>query len=104
MAKKYRKKPIVIEAIQYHGNNPSMLMEFGAEVKWDHALGGIAIWNDPEDQWINIPISHWVIKGVNGEFYPCDPEIFEKTYDEVEDEVSDHIKAAKEYELREAAK
>jgi len=31
-------------------------------------------------------IGDWIIKGINGEFYPCKPEIFEKTYDEVTNE------------------
>ena len=74
------------------------LTKFGALVKTDNAEGGIAIWNEPEGQWINCPRNHWVIKGVNGEFYPCDPEIFAKTYEEVEDEVSEHVKAAYDHE------
>jgi hypothetical protein len=31
-----------------------------------------------------LPKGHWVIKGVNGEFYPCDPDVFAKSYKEVD--------------------
>lgn len=34
----------------------------------------------------NLPELDYVIKGVNGEFYPCKPDIFEKTYERVIDE------------------
>ena len=29
-------------------------------------------------------VGHWIIKGVQGEFYPCKPDIFKATYEEVE--------------------
>lgn len=82
---KYRKKPVVIEAIKYQselGNNRVMnwLAQQDANVKdW--------LFFDNE---INIPTlegnmkasnGDWIIKGVNGEFYPCKPDIFEKTYE-----------------------
>ena len=34
-------------------------------------------------------LGDWIIKGVNGEIYPCKPDIFEKTYDVLESEISD---------------
>lgn len=78
---KYRKKPVVIEAIQWTGDNLKEILEFSSESYIDkdnytlkiHTLKGEMI-ADRED---------YIIKGVNGEFYPCKPDIFEKTYEEV---------------------
>lgn len=60
---KYRKKPVVIEAIQFI-DNPYMYIE---------TLEGT----------MKASVGDYIIKGVNGEFYPCKPDIFEKTYEEV---------------------
>ena len=80
MIKKYRKKPVVIEAIQWAGNNLSEIYNFiGRTVNNKettlviHTLEG-----DMEAS-----IGDYIIKGVNGEFYPCKPDIFDKTYEEV---------------------
>lgn len=83
----YRKKPVVIEAIQFLGTPES-------------AANLFEVFNIPDAKFvpnpsfltgvINIPTlegvmtasnGDWIIKGVNGEFYPCKPDIFEKTYD-----------------------
>lgn len=83
MVKKYRKKPVVIEAIQWNGSN------------------AFEIWNDFEDIPIRLKeegtllistlegdhiasIGDYIIKGIKGELYPCKPDIFEETYEEVE--------------------
>lgn len=62
--KKYRKKPIVIEAYQ-------------TDVELDiETLEGI----------MHASVGDYIIIGVNGEKYPCKPDIFKKTYEEVCDE------------------
>jgi hypothetical protein len=80
---KYRKKPVVIEAIQYDGNFIPV-KEF-TELQ--------AYKNGGKDDFVFIPTlegvmiastGDWIIKGVNGEFYPCKPDIFEKSYELVE--------------------
>lgn len=85
---KFRKKPVVIEAMQFKGNE-----------NIDHCrawCGGMV--DSPNDQhfdW-NIIIhtlegdhraneGDWIIKGVKGEFYPCKPDIFNATYEAVTD-------------------
>nr|WP_312857326.1 hypothetical protein [Neobacillus endophyticus] len=81
---KYRKKPVVVEAIQFNGFNVKKIKEF---------VGDSLVSNWPETvHWIktlegNMQISQgdYIIKGVNGEFYPCKPDIFEKTYEKVND-------------------
>lgn len=83
---KFRKRPIVIEAIQYNGKNHQEIFLFmnvqcGRHIEWEtnnfieiETLEGVMI-ADKKD---------WIIKGINGEFYPCKPDIFEKTYEVVE--------------------
>lgn len=79
---KYRKKPVVIEAVQYNGDmNPV----------WD-AFGAENVFGETEDKFpyietlegkMTISKGDYVIKGVQGELYPCKPDIFEATYEEV---------------------
>jgi hypothetical protein len=81
---KFRKKPIVIDAINWDGTQEARdkLFKFGGLDKYNsggelliHTLEGI----------MTSEIGDWVIKGIKGEFYPCKPDIFEKTYEKVED-------------------
>lgn len=86
---KFRKKPVVIEAIQYDGKNFFEIRE-----KFTGHLHPLA--NDPlrNTGFDSIEIhtmegmmlaqkGDWIIKGVKGELYPCKPDIFEATYEEV---------------------
>ena len=68
MPQKYRKKPVIIEAIQY-------AYEFYGNTLYIYTLEGkmLASQND------------YIIKGIDGEYYPCKPYIFEQTYDLVEE-------------------
>ncbi|MDS0525465.1 hypothetical protein NNC19_07225 [Clostridium sp. SHJSY1] len=78
----YRKKPVVIEAIQWKGYNFREVDDFIIVEHETFVAQG----------YINIPtlegvmqanLNDYIIKGVNGEFYPCKPDIFEKTYERV---------------------
>jgi hypothetical protein len=93
---KYRKKPVVIEAMQFDGENAYKIYEF---------MGNPVTLNTREDHesWDNFTlylkengfkintlegmmtanIGDYIIKGVKGEFYPCKPDIFEQTYEEI---------------------
>ena len=87
---KYRKKPVVIEAIQYQFYNKKEIDEFVGRQLAEYSS------DDPDkvyDTYLIIPTlegnmrancGDYIIKGVNGEFYPCKPDIFEKTYDNAE--------------------
>lgn len=80
MIKKYRKKPVVIEAIQWIGNNLSEIDNFiGRTV--DNKETTLVIHTLEGD--MEASIGDYIIKGVKGEFYPCKPDIFDKTYEEV---------------------
>jgi hypothetical protein len=51
----------------------------------DERMISLRIWNDLEIQWLNVPIGHWVVKGLRGEFYPCEPKAMDKKYFEYEE-------------------
>ena len=88
---KYRKIPIIVEAIRWNGINLDEIKAF---------VGKSLIYEIIDDAWragktshhvimkiktlegyMNVSINDFIIKGVNGEFYPCKPDIFEKTYE-----------------------
>ena len=83
-----RKKPVVIECMKWTGENSVEVKYFcGDKVTFspDVVLGcSVAVIDTLEGQHKATP-GDIIIKGVNGEFYPCKPEIFEKTYEIVKD-------------------
>lgn len=91
---KYRKKPVVIEAVLLENNYKSIywaiefVHDIGMEtsvpmanetVKRAQEAGGIKIETLEGDMLASF--GDYIVKGVNGEFYPCKPDIFAKTYD-----------------------
>lgn len=79
----YRKKPVVIDAMQYLGFNENGLE---AELFLEDSFSCHAPSTDEIDIWTRegtmiASKGDWLIKGVAGEFYPCKPDIFEKTYE-----------------------
>lgn len=90
---KFRKKPVVIEAVQWTGSNPDELLGFmlaRASLRRSNykteaggiMVGGCLIIETLEGEMRADPLD-WIIKGVKGEFYPCKPDIFEATYEPV---------------------
>lgn len=76
----YRKKPVLIEAMRWTGFNVEDIhrwIEGQAQVAFDDyhviitTLEGV----------MSAEVGSWIIKGVAGEFYPCQPDIFEQTYE-----------------------
>lgn len=107
MLKKYKKKPVIIEAVQYNSDDLSAIAEiikflsdnkvsdYDEYLEYGDALpfeiypyrgsdyeGWRIIIKTLEGD-MTVGFNDYIIKGVNGEFYPCKPDIFEKTYDEV---------------------
>ena len=80
---KYRKKPVVVEAIQYDGFHTGQLNDFCGDKIVEPVEGSPFICTLEGD--MTISKGDYVIKGVNGEFYPCKPDIFLKTYEPAED-------------------
>lgn len=85
--KQYRKKPIVVQAIQYlREENIMSVQDFfgdgnGREFIYDQDKNEYYIKTLEGNMYCTK--GDWIIKGVNGEFYPCKSDIFEKTYEEV---------------------
>lgn len=82
--KKYRKKPVVVEAIRWTGENWEEVSNWVAENGFvDYQRGKFVIKNLEGDIVANI--GDYIIKGEAGDFSPCKPDIFEVTYEEVEE-------------------
>ena len=91
---KYRKKPVVIEAVQFNGfkeengqvnlsERPEWLTsEFGKKVIFFDKQNTLTIKTLEGNMIANL--GDWIIKGINNEFYPIKSEIFFKTYEKVE--------------------
>ena len=86
MIREFRKKPVVIQAVQWTGDNGDEVQKFLFNGNTHAADGWV------KGQYVEIgtleglmvaSIGDWIIRGVNGEHYPCKPDIFNKTYDEV---------------------
>lgn len=89
----YRKKPVVIEAVQWDGSRDSIeqiaLWVNKDTIETDPCLSyvftnetdveDVIIWTLEGD--LNVSPDDWIIKGVKNEFYPCKPDIFEATYE-----------------------
>lgn len=80
---KYRKKPVVIDAIQWRGDNEEEVKVFlGKDCRYISNTKEVAICT-LEGQ-LMATVADYIIRGVKGEHYPCKPDIFEATYDKVE--------------------
>lgn len=74
---KYRKKPVVIEATQFHqlGDHPAVLPDARSPTGFAiHTLENTEVKHE-------VTPGDWIITGVKGEHYPCKPDIFAATYD-----------------------
>lgn len=87
MVQKYIKKPIVIEAVQFTDDSIETIMVINDFMDWSELKVN---YDNSHVPFIIIPtlegnmradIGDYIIKGINGEFYPCKPDIFTKTYD-----------------------
>lgn len=83
---KYKKKPVIIEAIQFEDTAERIceLSEFmeGVYVNYEDKNNPYVPIETLEGT-MRASVGDYIIKGVNGEFYPCKPDIFEKTYEKV---------------------
>lgn len=80
---KYRKKPVIVEAIQYNGKNrDEILVKLKMSSIGEDFVSRDLIIETLEGD-MHATVGDYIIKGVNGEFYPCKPDIFDKTYEKV---------------------
>ena len=86
---KFRKKPVVIEATQWFkmGDHSAVLFE-----PLDTIIGYTTGYTTGYHGWIQtlegghiVTPGDWIIQGAFGEFYPCKPDIFEATYERVQE-------------------
>lgn len=91
---KFRKKPVVIEAMQFVDNGDEIIkwaagyeasiLPDNMEFEGDHEITPCLRIPTLEGEMMAFP-NDWIIKGIKNEFYPCNPDIFDATY-EVADE------------------
>lgn len=80
---KFKKKPVVIEAIQFDGSAESarMITMWSGQVCVGSPGGALTIKTLEGEMKANP--GDWIIKGVKDEFYPCKPDVFEQTYEPI---------------------
>ncbi len=85
---KFRKKPVVIDAVQWINNNFDEVQAFAGHAlsSWGRSAQGVYsnLCIATLEGSMRVSEGDYIIRGVNGEFYPCKPDIFAKTYDAVE--------------------
>ena len=88
MSKKYKKKPVIIEAVQFTRNNWYEITEFTNNKVYNLTIPKCinckanCIIETLEGDMIASEYD-FIIKGIDGEFYACKPDIFKKTYEEL---------------------
>lgn len=78
--KNYKKKPVVISATKYTGNNIDEIIEFTQGKAYIGSSGLMITTLEGEHL---ASIGDYIIRGIHGEFYPCKPDIFHKTYESI---------------------
>jgi hypothetical protein len=102
---RFRKKPVVIEAIQFDGTitRAREIADWAKDYGPTFAVSQDDDDFDAEDGWwmtietlegsMSVQAGDWVIKGVQDEFYPCKDSIFKETYEKVVDELDSEFYA-----------
>jgi len=78
---KYRKKPVIIDAVRWTGHNFGALTDLMHNV---YGINGQKVTIQTLEGVMTADIGDWIIKGIKGEYYPCKPDIFEATYELVD--------------------
>lgn len=87
---KYRKKPVVVEAIQYTGDNATEISNWTKQLSSERYIEegpDYLLIQTLEGTMKAIP-GDFIIKGVKNEYYPCKPDIFEQTYEKIWGEIT----------------
>lgn len=83
---KYRKKPVVIEAVHFDGSYKCFIEDIEPFIGDRDICSNFVLdrfWIKTLEGTHTATAGDWIIKGVKGEFYPCKPDIFEATYEKV---------------------
>lgn len=115
---KFRKKPVVIEAVKWTGANVQALSEFLAGfdlhvappngepacgeciARFDYTTPVPSVAIPTLEGTMTASAGDWIIRGIKGELYPCKPDIFEATYEAVEDELDIFETAARARDVK----
>jgi len=86
---KYRKKPVIVEAQQFTEEMKDVVYNWAKSIRMNvepSTRDGKPVLLIPtlEGEMV-ASIGDFIIQGVNGELYPCKPDIFEKTYEAVKE-------------------
>ena len=83
MINKYRKKPVIVEAVIWTGNNIDEVKELAKNAVEHIIFVDNNLYIETLEGNMNVSIGDYIIKGIAGEFYPCKPDIFKETYETV---------------------
>lgn len=74
--------------MHWTGGNFHEITAFVPEDKLSEHSPLLTVYNDLEHHWMPATAGHWIIKGVKRDYYSCDPEVFEQTYEPAADPYS----------------
>lgn len=83
MIKTFVKKPVKVRAVQWTGDNYEEIADFVGHISFPYSLDKDSVIISTLENNYYARKGDWIIRGINGEFYLCEPDIFEKTYEEV---------------------
>jgi hypothetical protein len=92
---RYKSKPAEIDAVLFTGENidevqefclvdsPSFFQPVDEEDRDDDPEIVAQVWDKLHSTWVGVKTGQYIIKGTKGEFYPCDPEVFNGKYEKI---------------------
>ena len=83
MINKYRKKPVIVEAVIWTGNNIDEVKELAKSAVENIIFVNNNLYIETLEGNMNVSVGDYIIKGIAGEFYPCKHDIFKETYETV---------------------
>lgn len=93
-AQTFRKKPIVITAIQWTGDNEPEVCLFADgnfealpdedRANSDDPAATAQVYDRLHSTWVLVQTGDWILRGIQGEFYPCRSDVFDATYEPVD--------------------
>lgn len=93
MVRHYKKRPLTVEAVQWDGVNLSTIKQFCSvivseihDAAWRAGVAAPVVRLTIPTQYgeLEVDVNDYIIKGVEGEFYPCKPDIFNKLYEDAD--------------------
>lgn len=86
-----RKRPVIVQAIQWNGGNFKEVLDFARSNHFGSPDSNTIIIKTMEGD-LRANLGDWIIRGVKGEFYPCRDDIFTQTYEVLDGRVPVEIR------------